>query len=150
MRRISAFLVAVIASYLLVAISYTQLNLANLVEMGVELTLGQRFAATGHDLVSMAPAFLVVITVAFLIGFPLAALAAKFVPQLRTLAYIVAGFVSLYAVDFATQIPFGTHIIPTTRTLMGVLAFSVSGAIGAYVFASMMPAKGATPGHDDA
>ena len=141
MRRIWAFLVAVIVTYLLIAITYTQLNLANLVEMGVALSFEQRLSAAGHDLVSMAPLFTIVIVLAFLIGFPLAGLAARFVPQLRRLAYIVAGFVSLFAVDLAMQVPFGTHMVPTTRTLVGLLVFCVAGAVGAYVFVSLTPER---------
>lgn len=134
MRRVVSFLIAVFVAYVLLAVSYTQLNLANFVEMGIDLSMQTRLQATGADLLGMAPFFLPVTAFALLIGFGFAKIAARFIPQLRTLAFVVSGFVAMFLVDFVTRMPFGTHIIPTTRTTIGLLAFCIAGAVGAYVY----------------
>ena len=53
MRRVLAFVVAVVATYILAVLMYTQLNLANVVEMGLAVTMADRFSAAVHDLWSM-------------------------------------------------------------------------------------------------
>ena len=134
MRNLVSYIVAVLAAYILLAVSYTQLNLANLVEMGIDLPLQTRLQATGQDLLGMAPFFLPITGFALLIGFGFAKVAVRFVPQLRTLAFVVSGFVAMFLVDFVSRLPFGTHIIPTTRTTIGLLTFCLAGAIGAYLY----------------
>ena len=140
LKNLLAFIVAVVAAYVIAVVFYTQLNLANLVEMGLAVGVGVRFSAALHDLAGMAPLYLPIITVAFLLGFGVAALIIRFVPQLRSLGYVLAGFVAIYTVDFAlgNLVASGTHPLAVTRTTVGLLSQCFAGAVGGYVFVRLL------------
>lgn len=139
LKVVGAFFAGVIATYLLAVLFYTQLNLANLVEMGLEVSMADRLQAALHDLIGMAMIYLPVIIVALLLGFLIARIVLIWVPQLRGLGYVVAGFVGIFAIDFlmGATIASGTHGLPVTRTLIGLLSQCVAGAAGGYVFAQL-------------
>jgi len=139
-RVVIAFVVSVVVAYMLAVLMYTQLNLANVVELGLSVSLGVRVESAFHDLVGMVTLYLPIISVAFLIAFGLTRLALNWVPQLRTLGYVLAGFLAIFTVDFAlgTILASGTHPLPVTRTTVGLLSQCVAGAIGGYVFVSML------------
>ena len=145
MKVVIAFVVAVIVAYVLAVLMYTQLNLANVVEMGLEVTLADRAAAAVHDLAGMLPLYVPIIAVAFLIAFGITRLVLMWVPQLRTLGYVLAGFAAIYTVDFAlgALLTSGTHPLAVTRTTVGLLSQCVAGAIGGYVFVRLLPAPAA-------
>ena len=146
MKVVIAFVVAVVVAYVLAVLMYTQLNLANVVEMGLVVTLADRTAAAVHDLTGMVPLYVPIIAVAFLIAFGVARLVLIWVPQLRTLGYVLAGFVAIYTVDFAlgALLTSGTHPLAVTRTTVGLLSQCVAGAIGGYVFVRLLPAPAET------
>lgn len=143
MKGVVAFVVSVVVAYVLAVLMYTQLNLANVVEMGLPVTMGVRFEAAVHDLIHMVPLYLPIISVAFLIAFGVTRLILIWVPQLRTLGYVLAGFVAIFTVDFALGaiLTSGTHPLAVTRTTVGLLSQCVAGAIGGYVFVSLLPNK---------
>ena len=140
-RRIAAYLVAVLVCYLLAVISYSQLNLANLVELGMPVTESVRLSTAQHDLLGMAQLYLPIIAVALLIGILVAGLIVTWVPQLRTIGYMSAGFVAIYMVDYllSTVVASGTHPLAVTRTVVGLLSQCVAGAVGGYLFALLTP-----------
>ena len=140
-KSIGPFIAAVITAYVLAALMYSQINLSNLVEMGVDVTASTRFTTAIHDVIGMTALYLPIITVALLIGFVVARLIINWVPQLRTIGYILAGFVGIYAVDTALELAFLTHPITVTRTTIGLLSQCVAGAVGGYVFALMTAPK---------
>ena len=145
MKRVFAFVVAVLAAYLLAVLMYTQLNLANVVEMGLTVTLADRVAAALHDLYGMY-LLLALIAIGFAIAFAVTHLVLRVVPQLRFLGYIVAGGLAIYVVDFSLYKTMGDmHVLAVTRTTVGTLAMCVAGAIGGYVFVRLLPPP-ATPG----
>ncbi len=135
-RIVVGFVGAVAATYVLSVLAYTQLNLANLVEMGLEVSMATRTGAALHDLSGMLPLYFTIITVALALGFGIAALILRWVPQLRTLGYVSAGFVAIFVVDFllGAVLTGGTHPLPVTRTTIGLLSQCVAGAVGGYVF----------------
>ena len=133
-RIFFAFLASVIVTYLLAVLAYTQLNLANLVEMGVSVSSSIRVDAAIHDLLSMSELYLPIISVALLLGFLFVRLALIWLSQLRTLGYILGGFTGICAIDFMLGMLVGTHPLAVTRTTVGLLSQALAGAIGGYVF----------------
>ena len=133
-RVLSAFVAGVLVTYVTAVMFYTQINLGNLVEMGLTVDFSTRVQAAWHDLLGMTTLYLPIITVALLLGFAIARGVLTWVPQLRTLGYISAGFVAIFAIDFALGLAFQTHPIAVTRTPVGLISQCVAGAIGGYVF----------------
>ena len=90
-----AFVWAVLGGYVFAVLTYSQLNLNRLVDLGVALALGDRLTTAFHDLLGM-PVYLFVIAVALLIAFAIAGLVIRWVPHLRTLGFVLAGACLLY------------------------------------------------------
>ena len=133
-KTIGAFLLAVIITYVIGSIASTQTILANVVELGVAVGWSDRLSATMHDLVGMAPTYLPVILVGFLIAFAVTALILRFAPNLRSIGYVLAGVTAVLTVHMAMQALLGMHPLPATRTLIGLLLQGAAGAVGGYVF----------------
>ncbi len=135
-RVVLGFIAAVAVTYVVAALAYSQLNLANLVELGMPVTGEVRWQAALHDLGGMALLYLPIIAVALLLGFLVAALILRWVPQLRTLGYVSAGFAGIFMVDFllGAVLTGGTHPLAVTRTTIGLLSQCLAGALGGYVY----------------
>ncbi len=139
MKLVLAYILAVVTAYVAAVLAYTQLNLANVVEMGLPVSLMDRVGAAGHDLIGMASLYLPIIAVALLLAFGFTAVVLRWVPQLRTLGYMLAGFVGIFVVDYAlgALLTGGTHPLAVTRTTIGLLSQCLAGALGGYVFVLM-------------
>jgi len=137
MRLIIAFVAAVLATYVIAVLGYTQLNLANLVEMGVSVSPGVRFQSALHDLGGMTGLYLPIISVALLLGFGVTRVVLIWLSELRTVGYILGGFVAIFVVDLALGQLMGTHPLAVTRTSVGLLSQCLAGALGGYVFSLM-------------
>ena len=134
-RRIAAFVAAVLSAYVIGAFASTQMVLNAVAALGVPVGAATRATAVLHDLPGMAPVYGPLITIAFLIAFPVAALVMRFVPGPRTLGYVLAGAVALLAVHVLMPALLGMHMFPATRSVAGVAWQVCAGAVGGYVFA---------------
>ena len=137
MQRVLYFFLAVFVAYLFGTLTYSQLILANLAEMGVAIEMGTRFANAWHDFSHMYDLYLPLVSVALLLGFAVAGLVLRWVPQITTLGYVLGGFFAIYVMDYllGAVLTGGTHPLVVTRTPMGLLSQCLAGALGGWVFA---------------
>lgn len=138
-RVLIAYLVAVLVAYAAAAIAQTQSMLANLQDMGVDVTLGDRLAATGHDLLGMATLFLPMIAAGFALALPVAAGIIRMLPRWRPVGYALAGGVALLAIHLLLQQAFNITPISAARTALGLTVQALSGALGGWVFLQCLP-----------
>lgn len=134
LRVLKALVAAVLSAYILASVLSTQAILANVQAMGLDVGMGVRLSATLHDLVSMAPMYLLLITVAFILGLPVAAGLVRVLPARRALLYTLAGFVAIVALHLLMKAALGISGVPATRTLPGLLGQGLAGAVGGYCF----------------
>ncbi len=134
LRVVGAYIVAVLATYLLGAIFVSQGNLSSIVDLGLSVELSDRFGAMFHDVTTMTDIYLPLIAIALLIALPVAAGVIRFVPNLRLTGYVLGGFVGLIAIHVILKAVLGLSGIAATRTLVGLLAQGVAGAVGGYLF----------------
>lgn len=134
---LKAFFPAVLLSYVIASVVSTQLILANLEGMGVEVSSTVRLDATFHDLLGLTSSYLVLILVAFLVGFPVAARLTKMMPSHRALLYALAGFVALVALHLIMKAVLGLSGVAATRTTIGLLAQGFAGAAGGYLYSRL-------------
>jgi hypothetical protein len=139
--RIYGFLAAVVVTYTVAVIGYSQINLLNLVDMGIAIDLAMRVQTLQHDLVGMLDLFLPIVIVALLLAFLIGALIIRRVPHLRTIGYVLAGTMGIYAVIVSLGLMTGTNPIAVTRSAAGLLSQVAAGAVGGLVFA-LVTAKG--------
>ena len=138
-RRIAAFAAGVLATYVLAAIASTQMILHQVAALGMPVSLGERSAATLHDLAGMAVAYLPLIGASLLVALPLAALALRYVPLSRAWGYALAGGAALWVLHLIMIGTFGMHPLPATRTALGLALQAGAGMVGGYVFARLAP-----------
>jgi len=133
-RKLIALLSATIATYIVAVILVSQLNIAQVVDLGYPVLLSQRFAAVSRDLGGMLSVYLPVIMVALLIAFLFTSLLLlRFINQPNML-FPLAGFVGLITVHVVLGAVFGVVGIAPTRTTVGLLSQGLAGALGGYVY----------------
>ena len=145
-RNVISFLVALAVGVILGTVVQTQLNLWALQTMGVAVGLEARISATGHDLVSFAPLYLLLFGLSFLFSQGAAAVVSRFVGRgLRVPLFALAGasglWVALVLVNALAPMP---TLIAATRTGGGLLAMLLTAAFAGALFARLTarPATG--------
>ena len=128
------YLVAVLATYVLGAIFVSQGNISAVVQMGYEVTFSHRFDAMIHDVTHMYDIYLPVIAIAMLIALPVAAGIIRFVPDMRLIGYLAAGFVAMIAIHLILKAVLGLTGIAPTRDMIGLLAQGLAGCVGGFVY----------------
>ena len=133
--RLISFLVAGLVAYVIAVLFYTQINLNNLTDLGIDISFSDRLAAASHDLLSMTGMYLPIMLVALLVAFSLAAIVIRFLPNLRTLGFVLAGMVGVLALVLFFSSFLGTNPIAVTRSSFGLLSQCGAGGIGGLVYA---------------
>lgn len=132
MRRAPAFVLAVFAATLWGSVEQTQSNLAQLVALGAEIPPGLRVETTLRDIAGFGPLYAAVVSVTFLVAFPLASK----LPGPRPAWFALAGWLGLIAairlIDSVVPPPV---LIAATRTTGGLLAMTFGGALGGLAYA---------------
>jgi len=136
-RQTIAFLLGVAVTAAIGAIASTHFVLASLRGLNVQVPIGKRLLAYGHDLVGMAPTLAVVAAVGFAIAFPVAAAAGRFLPRWRPIAYPLAGAAAIVTALLLMNVVLGMMPLAGARSTLGLVAQGVAGAVGGYVFGAI-------------
>jgi len=134
-RKLAAYLLAIIVAYLLASITATQSVIARLAEMGVDLNFADRLRMTLHDIAGMAVMFLPMIAAGFLVAFMLTALLCRWLGRRPVALYILAGAVALISIHLTLNLAFQITPVAIARTMGGLLIQGIAGAVGAYLYA---------------
>ena len=146
MARFIRWVLGLIAAALATYIIGTALNSQFVIGMhDISVSIGDRFNMTLFDISNMV-AYLVIVAIALLIGFLIATILKRFLPNLAKVAYPIAGATAIAVALGAMYIMFQTIPISGARSTMGFLAQMFAGAIGGWVFAriAVQPAKSVT------
>ena len=133
-RKLAAYLLAVIVAYTLASITATQSVIARLAEMGIDVNFADRLRMTLHDIAGMAGMFLPMIAAAFLAAFLMAALICRLLGRRPIALYILAGAVALIAIHLILNLAVGITPVAIARTMGGLLIQGLAGAVGAYLY----------------
>lgn len=134
MKIVGGYLVAVLVTYVLGAAFVSQGNIAAVTSMGFDVTFGHRIDAVVHDVTHMYDIYLPLVAIGLLIGLPVAALIIRFLPDLRLVGYVSAGFVAMIALHMLAKMVLGVSGIAPTRELTGLVLQGVAGAAGGYAY----------------
>ncbi len=136
---ILAFLAAVFVTYACAAIAHTQTVMSNLADLGAPVTVGDRLAASGHDLLGMAPTLLPMVAVALAIAFPVAAWVIRRWPWWRAVGYSLAGGVAVLMIHVLLYQALGITGVAGARGTAGLTLQALCGAVGGLVFRQLLP-----------
>ena len=134
LRVFWGFVFAAMLTYVLASIFSTQIILANVAALGLDVELAVRLHATLHDVIGMASTYLPLVSVAFVLGFPVAAWLAKAAPQYRVVLYAAAGFAALVSLHVIMKQVLGVSGVASTRTLVGLSFHGLAGLCGGLTF----------------
>jgi hypothetical protein len=132
-RWIAALPVAALGTYILAVIVNSQfvMNAHN-----VPISMSDRLNMTAFDVSNMGLYF-VIILIALLLGFLIAALVKKLLPALSRFAYPVAGAAAIAATLGAMYLVFQTVPISGARSTLGFLSQVIAGGFGGWIFAKL-------------
>lgn len=138
-KKLGAYLLAVVVGYALASILSTQSVVASLQEMGVEVGFSERLAMTLQDLQGMAGMLMPMVAFGYLVAFLAAGLMCRWKPSWRTALFVLAGAVAFITIHVSLNLAFGVHPIAVGRSLVGLLLQGAAGAAGAWVFTRVSP-----------
>jgi len=142
LRVLAGYLAAVAVTYLTAVIHQTQSVVANLHDMGVNVSLSERVSATAHDLAGMATTFLPMIAVGFAIALPVARLIIRRLPRWRPVGYALAGGAAMLTIHVALQTALDITPVAAARSSLGLTVQALCGAFGGWVFLNVLPRVG--------
>ena len=137
MKTLGVFLVSVAVAYVLGAATSSWIIAGNVADLGLEVSFADRLTWIAHDQISMLPLYLPTVLLSLLIGFWVATLIIKRLPNLRTLGYVLAGGLAMFAMHQAVILYTDLHGLPATRTVAGMGLQVLAGMAGGYVFARL-------------
>lgn len=146
-RRIAAFLVSVAFAVVLSSVAHSLFiqaawsEAAGMAEGAAPgaLSVSERLSWIAHDLAGMetnSPPIGPVIAVALLLGFVVAGLISRFV-GLRTIGFVSAGAVAFFVMFMAIKATQGTIGLAGARSVFGMSAQLIVGALSGWIFARM-------------
>ncbi len=132
------FIVAVLATFLLVSIVGTQLVLADILGFGLVVSSADRVSATIHDIAGLVTMLPILISVTFLLAFTIAESGRRIMSGKRTYWYMAAGLTSLPAALTLIKTLMGGTVFAAARTGFGMLLIALCGLIGGWLFARLV------------
>ena len=133
-KTLGSYVAAVLIAYIFGALFISQGNIAAVTSLGFDVSMAQRLDAMAHDITNMTDIYLPLLAISLLLGLPVAFAIVRKNPHLRTLGYVLAGFVALLAMHVIMKAVLGLSGIAPTRSLWGLLAQGIAGGIGGYLF----------------
>lgn len=140
-RVLLALLLAVLVTAVLGSIVQTQFNLAALIALEVPIPPDVRLRTTARDLVGFGPAMAAVTGAGFVVAFAVAGLLARLAPQWRTALFMLAGGGAMLSALLIMASVLPITPIAAARTWPGVVALSLTGVVGGWVFQRMLSGR---------
>jgi hypothetical protein len=145
-RPVLAFVGAVLVTALGGSIVQTQLNLAALAALGVDISAAVRVRTTIDDLLGFAPAWAAIVAAGFLVALPLCAWLTRRGPAWRDALFSLAAALAVLTALLSMRLALGLTAIAAARSLLGLLLLAAAGALGGWAYARLtrQPAAGRT------
>lgn len=135
--RITAFLLAVLATTALASLAHSIFVQRALEDVGAVIPLGSSLSAIGRDFVGLLPSLGLVVAGTLLIAFSVAGLIKPLVRPIAPFAYPLAGWAGMALALFAMRTFYGFSPLAGARTPAGFLLMSLAGLVGGIIFAAL-------------
>ncbi len=142
-RIVVGYLLAVVATTAFAAAFHTHMVVAGLKKSGAAIPVNAQLGMTASDLAGLAPQYGMVIGIALLVGFLIAALLRRVLKPLALIAYPLAGAAAIAVALTAMGMAFdGITPIAGARSALGLALQCLAGAIGGLIFSMIAVRKG--------
>ncbi|TXS94007.1 hypothetical protein FV139_10325 [Parahaliea maris] len=146
LRALKAYFPALILTYILAVVLATASVMDSLRDMGVAVSATVQVQATWHDLLGMTSTYLVLLAVALLVAFVVAAGVIRLVGGGRLLWYSLAGAVAVLVLHITLQLVLHISPVAAARSAMGLAGQCLAGAVGGWFFALLTAPPADRPG----
>jgi hypothetical protein len=140
LRAIIAYAAAVVATYLLGSTVSTVSIMTSIGGMGVNVQVTDVLVAVGTDWAGLAGSYLPLIALAMVVALPVAGQLHSRMGAPRRTVYLLAGLVAMLALHLIMEATLGLVGFAAARSIPGLVAQGLSGALGAWVFTRVYPA----------
>jgi len=138
LRWFAAWLGAVVLTAAAGSVIQTQLNLARLVELGAPVSLGRRLETTLADLIGFAPVWAIIVAAGMLVAFLVTGALARRWPVGAVGLHVLAGFTAPLAALLIMEAMMPVTVVAAARGWMGMVLISVPGALGGWLYWSLL------------
>lgn len=138
LKTIGAWFAGGLAAYILAALTSQGVVLAGLVQLGLDIPIGDWIGSMVHAVLNMV-FYLIVILLGFAIAFAVARQIKKVLPSLAAYAYPIAGAVAIGTALGLMFLRFGVFPILGAQETYGLVLQILSGVVGGYVFERLRP-----------
>ena len=133
-RKLSAYLLATLLTYVVSAILVSQLNLYQITQMGWQVEWTQRINAAWNDVIHMWDIFLPSLGFALLLGFLFTGLVLNRFIKPTYWLYALAGFTAILAMHLILEFAVGFAPIAPAREFGGLVALALVGALAGLIY----------------
>lgn len=145
-KTLLAWFLASLFAYLLASLVATQSVVAQLMGMGIPISLGERLQMSAKDLAGMSQMLLPLIAAGFLVALSTAGLLSRWKPGWRVYLFVLAGFIALITIHTALEMMFDITLVAVARSPTGQLLQGLAGAAGGWLFTRLKPSPAKNDG----
>ena len=128
--KITAYLLAVIVTYLIAAPLVTQFNLAAIVGLGYEVPVLVRLVTTLQDLAGLIPLYAPVLSLALALAFVFTHYVLGRLINPTLMLFALAGFVAVATAHLTMNAALGLVAVAPVRSYPGLLSQAIAGGLG--------------------
>lgn len=128
------FIVSVLVTILAACIFQTQMVLASLSDLDIDVMLSDRVYMTWQDLLGLLPSYGIIICIGLALGFGIAKLLRHYTSLQSFGLYALAGATVMAVILLAMQPVLGVTLLAGARSVMGILLQILAGLLGGICF----------------
>jgi len=136
--RFAYVVLASIVGFIFASIFHTQVVLAKLSAININITISERLQTTFQDLMGLAPTYGLGILLSLLLAFSVAGLINKFLKAPHTIIYSLAGGVGFFVMLMAMRPILNVTLIAGARGVSGLTLQVCAGIIAGICFAYLL------------
>ena len=136
LRLCTHFFIAVIFAFVIASLFHSQLIMAELSKVGVDILFKDRLSMSIDDLLGLYPTYWIMIAVSYFISFIVAGLLIKQFTLSPYIVYFLMGGGGITVVLLTMQPILGITLLAGAPSTFGLVCQSVAGAMGGVLFAN--------------
>ncbi|WP_181918728.1 hypothetical protein [Wenzhouxiangella sediminis] len=138
LRWFLAWVTAVFVTASIGSVIQTQINLARITGLGVDVSVAERLVTTGQDLLGFAPLWGVIVAAGLLVALLVASGLARRWPIWSVSLHVLAGFFAPLVALLVMDAMLPVTVVAAARTWGGLMMMSLPGAFGGWLYVVLL------------
>lgn len=138
LRWFLSWLAAVVVTAAIGSVIQTQINIARISGLGVEVTAWERFVTTGQDLLGFAPLWGIIVAAGLLVALLVAGGLARRWPARSVSLHVLAGFAAPMVALLVMDAMLPVTVVAAARSWGGLVLMSLPGGLGGWLYVALL------------